>query len=130
MVGFLIRMLLGLALIALGFLFGAIWSLHTYYVPTVVMLQSAISPERANHIMNTLLDSDDEYENEANALASFFYICYKVGYICYKTPFREYFLDALMNLKRHKILLNNLEQYAKAKGVKLEKEKNDETGDK
>ncbi len=126
MVGFLVRMLLGLALIALGFLFGAVYVILDYFYPACIMIQSVISPNTADRIMDNILTADDRYENEAKALARFFYICYRIGYICYKTDYVEFFVDALRNTDRYLHICRTVEKYAKKKGVVIPEEMKDE----
>lgn len=128
--GFLIRMLLGLALIALGFFLGALYVLFTYFYPVCILMQSVISPNTADRIMDNILTADDRYENEAKAMAKFFYICFRIGYICWKTDYKDFFVDALRNTDRYLKVCRTIEKNAKKKGIVIEtEEKKDETGD-
>lgn len=126
MIGFLIRMLLGLALIALGFLIGVVGSICMYYIPTVVMLQWVVTPRHASLIEEALTSEGIEYgQKEARATARLFYICYRTGYLCFKTRYINYFLDALNDMRPYDKLLKYFETYAKKRGVVIPEETKD-----
>lgn len=125
MVGFLIRMTLGLALIALGFFLGVVSSICMFYIPMVTMLQTIVSPKNASLIEEALTSDGIEYgQKEARATARLFYICYRTGYLCFKTRYIGYFLDALKDMRPYDKLLKYFETYAKEKGVVIPEEMN------
>lgn len=110
------RLILGLILVVVsalfGFLLGAMDMFTLIVIPVTVMLESTCSPETANEIMESLVNSDNPVGKK---MAKLFYIFYRMGYVLrHNEDTMEYHMYAIEDSSAPLRLLRILEKRCQA----------------
>lgn len=120
MLGFVIRLILGLILILLGIFFGSILCFIEFVIPMGAMYYATCSEERAQMTVDAFsgpavadedLSGEDEKYKEGRAIAALFICFYRLGQIWYNDKsYRRYFISAIVDQKPYKSLYNLFER--------------------